>query len=214
MARLVFRSSGPQAMAFYALGLFVFAMLVQRSGAHEFKVGGSSGWTVPRDQRSMTYNQWAEMNRFQIGDSLLFVYQPDKDSVLQVSKGDYDNCNTASPITLFHDGNTSFKFNQSGPYYFISGVGDNCRNNEKLIVVVMADRSKNTNTNQTNSQSPSGPSTPPPSGANINVISLMASVGMLLWYEVNPNFIKWRPYYSAWDRKNVSGSEPGHSVEL
>lgn len=62
--------------------------------------------------------------------------------MLSVTKEDYTNCNTENPIQKFTDGHTLFTFEHSGPYYFISGVKDNCLKNEKLIVVVMADRSK------------------------------------------------------------------------
>lgn len=70
-----------------------------------------------------------------------FHYPAQKDSVLQVTKEDYDNCNTEKPVKKSNDGHTAFKFEQSGAFYFISGVKDNCLKNEKLVVVVMADRS-------------------------------------------------------------------------
>lgn len=96
-----------------------------------------------------------------------FNYPADKDSVLLVNKADYDNCNTASPIEKYSDGHSVVKFNQSGPFYFISGVHDNCVKNEKLHAVVMADRS---NRNQTAASPPPSPSaddvppSPAPSG--------------------------------------------------
>ncbi|KAH7844576.1 hypothetical protein Vadar_029600 [Vaccinium darrowii] len=70
-----------------------------------------------------------------------FEYPAQKDSVLVVlTKEDYDDCNTVNPVTKSADGHTVFKFVQSGPFYFISGVKGNCVKNEKLVVVVMADR--------------------------------------------------------------------------
>ncbi|KAA8523716.1 hypothetical protein F0562_010139 [Nyssa sinensis] len=119
--------------AFHVLGLFSLLLLVQQGGANEFKVGGSGTWTPPTDPSALHYNQWAEMNRFQIGDTLLFVYPADKDSVLLVSQDDYTNCNTETFTEKFSDGHTAYKFNQSGPHYFISGVRDNCLKNEKLV---------------------------------------------------------------------------------
>ncbi|KAL3503453.1 hypothetical protein ACH5RR_037902 [Cinchona calisaya] len=154
--------------AFHVLGLFSLLLLVQKGNAFEFKVGGSKGWAVPPDPNSNSNNQWAEKNRFQIGDSLLFVYSGDKDSVLSVNKEDYDNCNTDKPLHKFTDGHTVFKFEHSGPYYFISGVKDNCLKNEKIIVVVMADRSKQAPppSNETVAASPPSPSAEvPPSPA-------------------------------------------------
>ncbi|XP_074320283.1 early nodulin-like protein 9 [Silene latifolia] len=136
------------------VGLFGLVLLMQRGDAATFTVGGSKGWSVPSDN-SAVFNQWAEKMRFQIGDSLLFVYQT-SDSVLQVTKEDFSNCNTNSPIAKFTDGHTEFKFNASGPYYFISGNKDNCNKNEKLVVVVLADRT-------TKTASPPSPVAPTPS---------------------------------------------------
>lgn len=56
-----------------ALNIFVMFnvfLLVQKSGAFEFTVGGSKGWTIPSDPNTPIYNQWAEATRFQVGDSI------------------------------------------------------------------------------------------------------------------------------------------------
>lgn len=142
---------------FQVMGVMLWVtMLARRSEAYEFTVGGAQGWTVPANSSANALNQWAEKSRFQIGDSVVFVYPPGQDSVLHVNQDDYNNCNDGSPIAKYVDGHTVFKFNQSGPFYFISGNKDNCHKNEKLVVVVMADRS-----NQT-----SRAGSPPPSGNN------------------------------------------------
>ncbi|XP_009606907.1 early nodulin-like protein 9 [Nicotiana tabacum] len=158
-------SSRSSRNVFNVLGLLSLFIMFQNANSFEFKVGGSGDWSVPSYPNS--YNQWAERSRFQIGDSLSFNYPADKDSVLLVNKADYDNCNTASPIEKYSDGHSVVKFNQSGPFYFISGVHDNCVKNEKLHAVVMADRS---NRNQTAASPPPSPSadevppSPAPSG--------------------------------------------------
>ncbi|WOL15696.1 early nodulin-like protein 1 [Canna indica] len=121
------------------LFLSVAMLLAMAADATQFKVGGSNGWSVP-DPNAMSFNQWAERNRFHIGDSLLFVYPPDKDSVLQVDKDAYDACNTSTFIAKYDDGSTVFTLNRSGAFYFISGVEANCIRNESLIIMVMADR--------------------------------------------------------------------------
>ncbi|KAF3779982.1 Early nodulin-like protein 1 [Nymphaea thermarum] len=192
--------------AAFLLGLLLVRL--NEATATVFQVGGSEGWTVPKDPSTQPYNQWAEKNRFQIGDSLrdhsnrnqpskkdgngpmdegllllvavelkardysrthilglraVFVYKAGSDSVLQVSKDDYTNCNTAAPIASFTDGRTTFTFNQSGPYYFISGVEDNCKNKEKLVVIVLADRTKKPSTQPPVSPpAASPPATSPP----------------------------------------------------
>ncbi|KAG0487054.1 hypothetical protein HPP92_009149 [Vanilla planifolia] len=101
----------------------------------------------------------------------VFVYQPDQDSVVQVDKDAYNNCNTSSFISKFDDGNTVFTFTRSGSFYFVSGFDNNCKRNESLVVVVMADRSKTAlGTNQSSpspsptplTEAPFPPSPPPP----------------------------------------------------
>ncbi|KAG9454128.1 hypothetical protein H6P81_007032 [Aristolochia fimbriata] len=158
----------------HTCGVLALLMLVHGAVATEFRVGGANGWTLPPDPNFNPYNQWAEMHRFQIGDSLLFTYPPDKDSVLQVTKEKYDSCIVDDPIASFKDGNTLVSFNQSGPHYFISGTSGNCLKNEKIVAIVMAERGsvhRSIVSNSTNAtapvpapvQSPPGitPSTPP-----------------------------------------------------
>lgn len=147
-------------LVFQSLSLFSLLLLTQKSMAYEFKVGGSNGWMPPSDPYTNSLNQWAEKNRFQIGDSLVFVYSANKDSLLYVSQNDYLGCNTTTPIQKFTDGRTVFNLDHSGPYYFISGVRDNCLKNEKVTVVVLADRTKNAT-----APSPQTPAAPPPSNA-------------------------------------------------
>lgn len=38
--------------------------------AKQFQVGGRLGWREPEPNNTAFYTQWAERNRFQIGDSL------------------------------------------------------------------------------------------------------------------------------------------------
>ncbi|KAJ7981602.1 Early nodulin-like protein [Quillaja saponaria] len=160
---------------------FCLTLFVQKGAATEFVVGGPKGWSVPSD--ALSYNQWAEKSRFQKGDSLVFNYQSGKDSVLQVNSDDYNNCNTNASAPKFSDGHTVFKFYQSGPHYFISGNKDNCLKNEKLAVVVLANRSGNSSyTNQTSpasapsgstdltpSPAPAGEESPPPNAGTVEI---------------------------------------------
>lgn len=99
-------------------------------------------------------------------ETAVFVYKPDQDSVLQVTKEDYDNCTTTAALATFNDGHTVFTFNRSGPLYFISGNKENCLRNEKLVVIVLADRSNHSsNTNETiPASSPAPAAEAPPTG--------------------------------------------------
>ena len=51
------------------LGLLSLLLVMQKVAATEYTVGGANGWSVPADG-ALHYNQWAERNRFKIGDSL------------------------------------------------------------------------------------------------------------------------------------------------
>ncbi|KAG6469293.1 early nodulin-like protein 1 [Zingiber officinale] len=157
-------------------------MVLSLAAGTQFKVGGSGRWSAP-DNNAMTYNQWAEKNRFKIGDSIVFTYLPDEDSVLLVDDDVYKSCNTSSHIDQFNDGNTVFTFTHSGNFYFVSGVKDNCDKNEKLHVVVLGDR--------TNKSSPApaplpasppaegatGEPSPPPNAAAAKVVGVVSSLG-------------------------------------
>ncbi|XVF70549.1 hypothetical protein PTKIN_Ptkin11bG0170500 [Pterospermum kingtungense] len=126
-----------QTKAFHALGLFCAMMLMTQKGyAREFQVN----WGLHNGTYAENYNQWAEKNRFQIGDSIVFTYSQD-DSLLHVTADDYGNCSIDTPISKYTDGSTVFQLSRSGPFYFISGNRDHCQKNEKLEVVVLADRS-------------------------------------------------------------------------
>ena len=153
MATFILRSN----KAVHAFGWLCLLLMVQRGASYEFVVGGQKGWSVPNDPSFNPFNQWAEKSRFQVGDSLVFNYQSGQDSVLYVKSEDYASCNTNSPYAKYSDGHTVIKLNQSGPHFFISGNKDNCNKNEKLTVIVLADRNKNTN--QTTTASPPSPQT-------------------------------------------------------
>ncbi|KAL2327987.1 hypothetical protein Fmac_021414 [Flemingia macrophylla] len=152
--------------AVHAFGWLCLLLTVHKGASYEFIVGGQKGWSVPNDP-NYNFNQWAEKSRFQIGDSLVFNYQSGQDSVLYVKSEDYASCNTDSPYAKYSDGHTIIKLNKSGHHFFISGNKDNCLKNEKLTVIVLAERTKNTNQTTTASppspQSPSSPS-PAPTG--------------------------------------------------
>ncbi|KAE8125619.1 hypothetical protein FH972_020402 [Carpinus fangiana] len=160
MANTIFSSNHHhQSMkALHVVGLLCLLLLVHKGDATQFTIGGSKGWTLPAPNE-VHYNQWAENNRFQIGDSLVFAYQAGQDSVFHVTQDAYNNCNTSDPLEKYSDGHTVVNLDRSGPFYFISGNRDNCLKNEKVVVTVLADRSNSSNTNQTTTASP------PPSGS-------------------------------------------------
>ncbi|CAL9772708.1 unnamed protein product [Musa acuminata subsp. burmannicoides] len=110
------------------------------SEARDFLVGGDDqAWRVPPTTND-SLNRWAEKNRFQVGDSLVWKYDAAKDSVLQVTREAYLSCNRSSPVAEHRDGTAVVELHRSGAYYFISGAEGACEQGEKLIVVVMSER--------------------------------------------------------------------------
>ncbi|MED6206555.1 hypothetical protein PIB30_028012 [Stylosanthes scabra] len=120
--------------------LILFVVFGVTYAAKDILVGGKvDAWKVP-SSTSDSLNKWAERARFQVGDHLVWKYDGGKDSVLVVSKEDYGNCNTSSPIKKFNDGNTKVELDHPGPFFFISGAKGNCEQGEKLHVVVLTPR--------------------------------------------------------------------------
>lgn len=61
------------------------------------------------------------------------------DSVFVVERHDYDKCNMDNTTQTRRNGDSEFKFDRSGPFFFISGHDNNCEKGEKLTIVVMSD---------------------------------------------------------------------------
>ncbi|KAJ8621716.1 hypothetical protein MRB53_030245 [Persea americana] len=124
-------------LSFLSFLLTISLGLTWTCQGYEFFVGGTDGWVLNPSEK---FNHWAERNRFQVNDTLVFSYKKEEDSVLVVNKEDYEKCNTNNPISRFSDGYSVFKLDRSGPFFFISGMPEKCEKGEKLIVVVMAVR--------------------------------------------------------------------------
>ncbi|XP_073009510.1 early nodulin-like protein 1 [Typha latifolia] len=126
-------------MASKATFLLIFMALMASAEAHVFYVGGRDGWVV---DPSESYNHWATRNRFQVNDTLVFKYKKGEDSVLVVNEVDFDACNVSNPIQRLDGGDSAFKLDRPGRFFFVSGDADQCRKAEKLLVAVMAVRTK------------------------------------------------------------------------
>ncbi|KAK9085322.1 hypothetical protein Sjap_025733 [Stephania japonica] len=143
---------------------FMWSMLIMSlylwgsSQAYDFYVGGRDGWVL---NPSENFNHWAERNRFQINDTLIFK-KGSNDSVLVVTKEGYNKCDTSSPLERIDGGDLKFKFDRSGPFFFISGDQCSCEKGQKLIVVVLALRHHAKRTPP--AVSPSPPIATPPTG--------------------------------------------------
>ncbi|CAD5187613.1 unnamed protein product [Musa acuminata subsp. malaccensis] len=122
-------------IGFLSFFTFVPLLMVAVESGLEFHVGGSRGWIVPAGDEAESYNRWAMKNRFHVGDSVYFKYK--NDSVLVVDREAYGECNTTDPLLEFDDGNTTFRFDRYGFFFFISGTPGHCEAGQRLIVRVM-----------------------------------------------------------------------------
>ncbi|URE18206.1 Plastocyanin-like domain [Musa troglodytarum] len=120
---------------FLSFFVLVPLLMVAVESGLEFHVGGSRGWIVPAGDEAESYNRWAMRNRFHVGDSVYFKYK--NDSVLVVDREAYGDCNTTDPLLAFDDGNTTFRFDRYGFFFFISGTPGHCEAGQRLIVRVM-----------------------------------------------------------------------------
>ncbi|XP_058103691.1 early nodulin-like protein 13 [Magnolia sinica] len=169
----------------YCYSLIIISVLFTLSEATDFLVGGKiNAWEIPSSP-SDSLNGWAEENRFQIGDSLVWKFDGAKDSVMQVSRDDYLSCNTSNPIAAHKGGDVTVKLEKSGPFYFINGTKGHCGNGQKLIVAVL---SKGRRHSYGISPAPSiefeGPTISPTSGASGLVVLRSGFLGALIVFLV------------------------------
>uniref|UniRef100_A0A1J3J0D4 Early nodulin-like protein 1 n=1 Tax=Noccaea caerulescens TaxID=107243 RepID=A0A1J3J0D4_NOCCA len=99
-----------------------------------YKVGDLDSWGIPIDAK--VYSKWPKTRSFKIGDSLLFLYPPSEDSLIQVTPSNFKSCNTKDPILYMNDGNSLFNLTQNGSFYFTSGQSGHCQKYQKLLVSV------------------------------------------------------------------------------
>ncbi|KAL0681008.1 hypothetical protein Bca4012_047855 [Brassica carinata] len=114
------------------LWLVTFLMISASVSSLEYKLH----WEVPPANASTSFNDWASSKRFQVGDIIRFKYK--KDSVMQVTKECYKQCNSSHPRFYSNTGKTRFMFDHSVPYYFISGTSGHCEKGQKMIVEVIS----------------------------------------------------------------------------
>uniref|UniRef100_A0A0A9ACK0 Phytocyanin domain-containing protein n=1 Tax=Arundo donax TaxID=35708 RepID=A0A0A9ACK0_ARUDO len=125
--------------------LFLCASVVLAAAAYsearDFVVGGADhGWKVPVQPDAL--NLWSSVNRFQVGDNLVFRFDGAADSVLEVTRDDYNHCSTASPVGAHKAavGSVTVPLPRSGPYYFVSGAPGSCEKGERVVVVVLSEK--------------------------------------------------------------------------
>ncbi|XP_058106644.1 early nodulin-like protein 8 [Magnolia sinica] len=119
------------------LSAFHFLLLLQTKVlCIQYKVGDLDAWGMPTSSNRQIYTNWSKKHNFQIGDSLMFLYPPSQDSVIQVTEQAFSACNISDPILHMDDGNSVFNITSLGKFYFTSGAPGHCEESQKLEVSV------------------------------------------------------------------------------
>ncbi|KAJ0802582.1 putative Phytocyanin domain, cupredoxin [Helianthus annuus] len=117
----------------------LFFMLIESYVfAYQYQVGNLQAWNIPTSADPKVYTNWPKKLTFRIGDSLLFLYPPSQDSLIQVTKESYNTCNLKNPILYMNDGNSLFNITSPGVFYFTSGASGHCEKSQKLQISVYA----------------------------------------------------------------------------
>ncbi|XP_043718205.1 mavicyanin-like [Telopea speciosissima] len=115
-----------------------FLLLLQSNVfCYQFKVGDLHAWGIPSSANPQIYMYWSEYHQLKIGDSLLFLYPPSQDSIIQVTEQAFNDCNLKDPILYMNDGNSLFNITSPGGFYFTSGVPGHCEKSQKLQISVL-----------------------------------------------------------------------------
>ncbi|CAI8603887.1 unnamed protein product [Vicia faba] len=108
----------------------LFSMAIITCSATTYTVGDSSGWDISSDLET-----WVANKNFKIGDALLFQYSSTY-SVDEVTKGNFETCNTTKVLANYGNGNTTVPLTRGGDRYFVCGNKLFCLGGMKLHVHV------------------------------------------------------------------------------
>ncbi|CAA2991821.1 plastocyanin-like domain [Olea europaea subsp. europaea] len=163
-------------------GFLVLLLISPAVFAKDITVGGNNGWT-----ESFDYSSWTSSQTFNVGDNLVFNYGPTH-SVYEVSRADYDNCNTGNPRSTHSPSPTTIPLSAAGSRYFICPTSNHCSQGMKLAVNVVAagtpapggsppSGSRPTPSSPNTPPAPPGTSAPPPpSGGAASIFGGMSNL--------------------------------------
>ncbi|GLT83931.1 hypothetical protein SLE2022_021940 [Rubroshorea leprosula] len=115
------------------LSFLTLSCLVLTSNATTYTVGDTSGWDI-----STSLDSWTTGKIFKVGDVLVFQYSS-SDSVCEVTRANFQTCNTTNVLSRYSGGNTTITLTQPGTRYFIDGNQLYCMGGMKLQVNVAGD---------------------------------------------------------------------------
>ncbi|KAG9145863.1 hypothetical protein Leryth_020201 [Lithospermum erythrorhizon] len=99
-----------------------------------YNVGDSSGWDISTDLDS-----WQQGKTFVVGDLLWFQYSSNH-NVSEVTRENYQRCNTTNVLQSYTGGNTTLTMSSPGDKYFICSTRLHCLGGMKLHVHVEEDQ--------------------------------------------------------------------------
>ncbi|KAH6821194.1 Cupredoxin superfamily protein [Perilla frutescens var. hirtella] len=108
-------------------------LMISTSVGSIHKVGDSAGWTTIAN---VDYYHWALTKSFQLGDVIVFEYNPQFHNVMRVTHAEYKACNASSPISTYTTGNDSITIDTRGHHFFICGVPGHCQAGQKVDINV------------------------------------------------------------------------------
>ncbi|GAV72648.1 Cu_bind_like domain-containing protein [Cephalotus follicularis] len=145
--------------------LVTFGVTLIRTNATTYTVGDNSGWDVSTDLET-----WPQGKKFYVGDALLFQYSSIY-SVCEVTRENYDSCNTSNVIATYTDGNTTIPLSKPGEMYFVCGEELYCLGGMKLQVNVL--------TNSTAGAPQAQSTLPQPSSKTNSPSAILPSTGVV-----------------------------------
>ncbi|XP_049393022.1 mavicyanin-like [Solanum stenotomum] len=144
-------------MGFFRKPILLVMLVVMMSTlgsttAAVYEVGDSSGWTF-----NYNYEQWAASKHFQLGDVLIFNYDPHFHNVRQVDKKNYNDCTDHNPLASFNTGSDTLTLETPGLYYFMCDIPGHCASGLRFQIKIDMPRVL-----------PPDPETPPPPSPDPN----------------------------------------------
>ncbi|XP_050385508.1 mavicyanin [Argentina anserina] len=115
-------------------GLVALGFVFTCYAATTYVVGGNSGWDISTDLPA-----WASDKKFAVGDALWFQFSS-SNSVNQVTRENFEGCNTTNVVKSYTGGNATVTLTRPGDWYFVSGNKLYCLGGMKLQVPVVGNR--------------------------------------------------------------------------
>ncbi|KAL6131791.1 PREDICTED: mavicyanin [Fragaria vesca subsp. vesca] len=171
-------------------GLVALGFALTCYAATTYTVGGNSGWDISTDLPT-----WASDKKFVVGDVLWFQYSS-SNSVNQVTKENYEGCNTTNVVKSYTGGNTTVTLTRPGDWYFVSGNKLYCLGGMKLQVPVQGNQlsyapasAPQSSTGPSSLPNPSSKSDIPTSAGlsihggsdHVLVLSMLGTLAAMLW---------------------------------